>query len=74
MILAGVAEILKNQPKGRIATRIPLGGHISNPDAGKFATIGELLRNVYIRALFPNLECYPGRSAAKETSIPNDIC
>jgi hypothetical protein len=72
-IVAGVAEILKNQPKDQIATRIPLSGDISNPDAGIFATIGNLLRNAYIQALFPDLEGYVGRSPAKGNAIPNTV-
>jgi len=55
-VIAGAAEVLKNQPKDQIATRIPLGGDITHPDAGVLATIGELLRNAYIQALFPNLD------------------
>jgi len=70
-IVAGAAEILKNQPKDQIATRIPLKGDISNPDAGIFATIGELLRNAYIQALFPTLEGYVGHGTEKGNSVPN---
>ena len=61
MIVAGVAEILKNQPKDQIATRIPLSGSINNPSPGIIATIGELLRNAYIQALFPSLEGFLGK-------------
>ncbi len=70
-IVAGVAEILKNQPKDQIATRIPLSGDIGNPDAGFFATIGNLLRNAYIQALFPNLEGYLGRGGAPKGNAAN---
>jgi uncharacterized protein DUF748 len=68
-IVAGVAEILKNQPKDQIATRIPLSGDISNPDAGIFATIGNLLRNAYIQALFPSFDGYLGRGSTADGNI-----
>ena len=55
-IVAGVAEALKNQPKNQIATRIPLNGDLENPNPGILATVGELLRNAFIQALFPGLE------------------
>lgn len=55
-IVAGVAELFTNQPKDQIATRIPLSGSLDNPQTDLWATIGELLRNAYIQALFPGLE------------------
>jgi hypothetical protein len=68
-IVAGVAEVLKNQPKDQIATRIPLSGDVSNPDAGIFATIGNLLRNAYIQALFPSFDGYLGRGSKANGNI-----
>jgi hypothetical protein len=70
--VAGVAEILKNEPTDQIATRIPLSGQIGNPDADIFATIGSLLRNAYIQALFPSFDGYLGRaSTAKGNTTTN---
>ncbi len=71
-IVAGVAEILKNQPKDQIATRIPLSGDISNPGTGIFATVGELLRNAYIQALFPSLEGYLGKGSTANGNITGE--
>jgi hypothetical protein len=68
-IVAGVAEILKNEPTGQIATRIPLSGQIGNPDADIFATIGSLLRNAYIQALFPSFDGYLGRPSTANGNI-----
>ena len=55
-VVAGVAELLTNQPKDQIAKRIPLSGDVTKPDIDVWATIGELLRNAFIQALFPGLE------------------
>ena len=55
-IVAGVAELFTNQPKDQIATRIPLSGSLAQPQPDLWATVGELLRNAYIQALFPGLE------------------
>jgi len=68
-IVAGVAEILKNQPKDQIAARKPLSGDVSNPDAGIFATISNLLRNAYIQALFPSFEGYLGHDGTANGNI-----
>jgi hypothetical protein len=72
-IVAGIAELLTNQPKDQIATRIPLSGDIVNPSPDIFATIGELLRNAYIEALFPSLEGYVGRSVPANQGITQKI-
>jgi len=56
-------------PTGQIATRIPLSGQIGNPDADIFATIGSLLRNAYIQALFPSFDGYLGRPSTANANI-----
>jgi hypothetical protein len=54
-LVAGVSEILENQPKEQVATRIPIEGSIEGPDADIWPTVGNLLRNAFLEALRPSL-------------------
>ncbi len=60
------AELLENQPKDRLATRIPYSGSIDDPDVDLLSTIGSLLRNAFIQAIAHGLEgsVEPGTVAA----------
>lgn len=50
------SEVLEDQPRDTIATRVPLRGDIEDPDADVWATIGGLLRNAFIESLRRGLE------------------
>lgn len=54
-VVAGVSEVLENQPRDQTATQIPLAGSFENPDAGIWPTVGYLLRNAFLEALRPSL-------------------
>jgi hypothetical protein len=54
-VVAGVSEVLENQPKDQMATQIPFSGRFDNPKAGLWASVGALLRNAFVRALRPSL-------------------
>jgi hypothetical protein len=54
-LVAGVETVLENRPKDQLATQVPLSGRFSNPSAGIWASVGNLLRNGFIRALRPSL-------------------
>jgi hypothetical protein len=54
-LVAGVENVLKNKPKDQLATQVPLSGKFSNPSAGIWASVGNLLRNGFIQALRPSL-------------------
>jgi hypothetical protein len=52
-----VTETIKNQPRDQFGTLIPFTGDASgSTTADIFATVGNLLRNAFIRAYLPNLE------------------
>jgi hypothetical protein len=55
-IVGAAAEILKNQPRDQVATLIPMTGNVSNPNQDILATIGNVLRNAFIRAYLPRLQ------------------
>lgn len=54
-MVAGVSEVLENQPKDQVATQIPIAGSFESPDAGIWPTVGFLLRNAFLQALRPSL-------------------
>src|SRR6185503_15269096 len=55
-IVAGVAQILKNQPHDRLATRIPISGNFEKTDVDIWATVGGILKNAFVRALLPKFD------------------
>jgi hypothetical protein len=54
-VVGGVENLLENKPKDQLATQVPLTGKFKNPSAGIWASVGNLLRNGFIRALSPSL-------------------
>ena len=55
-VAGGVSEIFENQPKERVATKIPLRGSTKNLDTNVWYAIGEVIRNAFIRALQPAID------------------
>jgi|GEM_PF-56197 len=55
-IVGTVATVLKNQPNDQLATKVPISGVYTNSTVDLPATIGELLRNAFIRALLPKYD------------------
>jgi hypothetical protein len=54
-MVAGVTNIFENKEKDQVATQVPLSGRFSNPEAGIWPSVGQLLRNAFISALRPSL-------------------
>src|SRR5581483_7960785 len=55
-IVGAVTTVLKNQPKDQLATKVPISGVYTNSSVDIASTIGELLRNAFIRALLPKYD------------------
>jgi len=55
-IVGAAGQIFKNQRKDQVATKVPVEGDLSNPDAGIFTAIAEVLRNAFIQALYPSID------------------
>jgi hypothetical protein len=55
-IVGTTSEILKNQKKDVLATRIPIKGTIQNPQPDITATIVNVLRDAFIKAYLPKIE------------------
>jgi len=56
-LVGGLTTILKNQPRDQFGTLIPFSGNLSRAtNADILATIGNILRNAFVRAYLPRLE------------------
>src|SRR6185437_2051168 len=58
-LLGGVEFIFKNQPRDQFGTLIPFSGNESTTKPDILATIGNVLRNAFIRAYLPRLQGGP---------------
>jgi uncharacterized protein involved in outer membrane biogenesis len=55
-IVEVAAEVLEDQGKDRVATRIPFSGTIDDPQADVWSTIGGILKNAFLESLRRGLE------------------
>ncbi len=51
-----VGSVIKNRSKDQVATKIPLNGEFNDAKVGTMTAIVELLRNAFIRALYPSID------------------
>ena len=54
-VLESVGRILRNLPKDRFATKIPISGDIHDPKGAVFATIGNIFKNAFVKAFNPEV-------------------
>lgn len=56
-VVGGIATLFKNQPRDQFGTLIPFRGDATHATtADTFATLGNILRNAFVRAYLPRLE------------------
>jgi Domain of Unknown Function (DUF748) len=55
-IVGGATAILTNYNRDQLATVIPFTGQLQGPQINLLATVGNVLRNAFIRAYLPRLE------------------
>jgi len=55
-LVGSVAKVLTNPPRDQFGTEIPLRGSFDNPQADILRTVGNVLRNAFIRAYLPKLK------------------
>lgn len=55
-VVSGLSKLLKNKSRDQVATRIPFSGEFGETDVGVLATIGNLIRHGFGRALSERLE------------------
>jgi hypothetical protein len=56
LVVGGASEVVENQPKEQVASKIPFQGEFEDPKVGVLSAAAELLRNAFIRALRPTIE------------------
>lgn len=54
--VGGAELVLKNQDRDQFGTVIPFKGEVDKPEAGILETIGNVLRNAFVRAYLPKLQ------------------
>jgi hypothetical protein len=74
-LIGGVTTLFKNQPRNQLGTLIPFHGDVSGKTTTDIlATLGNLLRNAFVRAYLPSLQ--PGSQATSDGDLhfdPPDI-
>jgi hypothetical protein len=55
-VVGTFTTLFKNQPKDRLATKVPIAGSYQDTDVGTWTAVSTLLRNAFIRALLPKLD------------------
>jgi hypothetical protein len=56
VVVGGASEVVENQPKEQVASKIPFQGEFEDPKVGVLSAMAELLRNAFIRALRPTID------------------
>ncbi len=74
-LVGGVTQILKNQSRDQFGTKIPIEGSLTQPQPRILETLGNVLRNAFIRAYLPKFTPQTRKAAeqpAAATSIQED--
>lgn len=58
-VVGTTTRILRNAPREQFGTRIPVRGDLTAPEPDILASVGNVLRNAFIRAYLPRLEGGP---------------
>ena len=71
-VLGALGRALRNQPKDRFATKIPLSGNFDDPNPAILATIGNVFKNAFIRAFNPVVPGTINTNDVHERETPAD--
>jgi hypothetical protein len=58
-IVGGLTRIIRNQPKDRFGTRVPLAGSFDDPKPAVMVTVGNVFKNALVKAFEGKLEAQP---------------
>jgi hypothetical protein len=72
-IAGTAAEILKNQRKDQLATKLPVEGRYKNTDIGIMDAIITVLRNAFVEALKPTIDNTVNIKDVKQSESKNNI-
>jgi len=68
-MIALLAKVLKNRPRGEVATVVTISGRVDQPQTRRWEAITGLLRNAFLRAILPGFEL-DGGEKTRETPKP----
>ena len=71
LIVGGSASVVKNHPKDRLATKIPLKGDVNGRENFTWTAIVNVLRNGFVKAFDKNVEGSINFDDAKSSTIEN---
>jgi hypothetical protein len=69
-LVGATTVVFKNQPRDQFGTLIPFSGDTSGTTPDLLATIGNVLRNAFVRAYLPRLERGAEAASIVEFSTP----
>ncbi|MCF0052620.1 DUF748 domain-containing protein [Dyadobacter sp. LJ53] len=52
----GVGQLLRNQPKDQVATKIPFEGKLDDPETNIWYALSHILQNAFIHAIQPSID------------------
>jgi hypothetical protein len=55
-LVGGMMDLLKNEPREEVATRVDLSGEVENPQASTWQIIVRLMQNAFHKAILPGFE------------------
>jgi hypothetical protein len=71
-LLGGVTAILTNQSRDQFGTKIPIEGSILQPQPLILETLGNILRNAFVRAYLPRLSPRNVHTQIQQTMVVQD--
>jgi hypothetical protein len=72
-LLGGTVQVFKNQPRDQFGTLIPFTSDLTTNRPDILGTIGNVLRNAFVRAYLPRLETSPDQAAGLNFGAPSPI-
>jgi Domain of Unknown Function (DUF748) len=58
-VVGALSDVLENQPRDEIATRVDISGRIDKPEVNPLETAGRLVQNAFFKAILPGFERRP---------------
>jgi hypothetical protein len=55
-LVGGIMDLLKNEPREKVATLANLSGEAENPEASTWQIIIRLVQNAFLKAILPGFE------------------
>jgi hypothetical protein len=66
-----IAGLLKNRPRSRVATKVPISGDVEAPQSNTWETIVRLNQNTFFKAILPELKKKLARAGRSLVRLSN---